>query len=310
MVDLAHRIVNILLELNVLNVEQIERQLKNLAARSLHPAVKNWLMTVARNHIINLEGADAEKEYQQYSTRPTIRGRHRETPTPDQLPTWAQSALSSKKPVHHFDYVQPRRRDLWQSLETIVDWFNTWPKDKPELKEAGRLSRISFDDALKQAQAWKSQIDKSPWMHIREQAPVVKAYENGFKWVRLLTGMHLKREDTLMNHCVGGANYIQQAKSGSMVFYSLRDPRNKPHITVAASKGANGGLKTDQVKANSNKKPAAVYQPYLADFLKSQKITVSGDAHNVDANAGPIPTQAVTLPDEQEPSKRGGDNMF
>jgi hypothetical protein len=206
--------------------------------------------------------------------------------------------------VHHFDYVQPRRRELWQTLETIVDWFNTWPKDKPELSEISRLSRISFAEAAKQAQAWKAQIDKSPWMHIREQAPVVKAYENGFKWVRLLTAMHLKREDTFMNHCVGGANYIQQAKTGEQIFYSLRDPRNKPHITIAASKGENGGLETDPGQSEL-KQEAICRLPAVSGRLPPQPEDRGlGDSHHVDAHPGPIPTQAVTLPDEQEPSKR------
>jgi hypothetical protein len=44
------------------------------------------------------------------------------------------------------------------------------------------------------------------------------------------TEMHMAREGNLMHHCVGG--YVHAMKQGTSEFYSLRDQKNEPHITV------------------------------------------------------------------------------
>ncbi len=48
-------LVNLLLELNVLNVQDIDRELKKLAAYVEDPRAQKWLMRVARNFIINID---------------------------------------------------------------------------------------------------------------------------------------------------------------------------------------------------------------------------------------------------------------
>jgi hypothetical protein len=51
----ADVLVNLLLELNVLNVQDIDRELKKLAAYVEDPRAQKWLMRVARNFIINID---------------------------------------------------------------------------------------------------------------------------------------------------------------------------------------------------------------------------------------------------------------
>jgi hypothetical protein len=264
--------------LNVLNIQEIERELRNIAARTIHPETRRWFDTVARNYILNLNDSEVESEYQEYTTKRPKKGIHTDLPEPEKLPDWAKRAVEERTPIHVFNTAQPRRRQLWQDLETIADWFNTWAKDDPAL---GRIDRVNFPEARTQAREWRAAINANPWLHIKDRPPVYKTYEDGMKWVMLVTEMHLAREGNLMHHCVGNSGYGHAMKQGTSEFYSLRDAKNDPHITVEVRvmKGIRHAM---QMKGKQNAKAIAKYQPYLRDLVTQQGWSVQGDNHYVD----------------------------
>lgn len=285
MVDEAQRVVHTLLELNVLNLQQIEAHLKQIAARATLPQVKKWVLTVARNHIVNLDPSSPEvrSEYAEYTTRRPRHGIHTDMPEPEKLPSWASKVVGDKAagPIHFFDPAQPRRRAFWQSLETIVDWFNaTLKANDPAVN---RIDRVGFEQAQRDADAWRKGVDENPWAHINDRPPKIKTYSDGYTWVRLVNGMHLKREGELMGHCVGG--YGNAIKTGTEI-YSLRDPNNGPHITVEVIKDGHAGKSVRQMKGKGNKKAEPKYQPYLADLIQNVlRLPVEGDGSYVDMAA-------------------------
>jgi hypothetical protein len=266
--------------LNVLNITEIERELRNIAARAIHPATKRWFDTVARNFVLNLNGTEADSEYQPYTTKRPKKGVHTDMPEPEKLPEWAKKALESKTDIHFFNPAQPRRRQLWQDLETIADWFNTWKADDPAL---GRIDRVNFPEARQQARAWRDEINKNPWLHIKDKPRVYKEYDDGsgLKWVILSTDMHMKREGELMHHCVGGSGYTHAMKQGTSEFYSLRDAKNEPHCTVEV-RVQNGQRHVMQAKGKQNAKAIAKYQPYLRDLVTQPGWHLKGDQSYVD----------------------------
>jgi hypothetical protein len=199
-------------------------------------------------------------------------------PEPDKLPDWALKAVDAKADIHFFNPTQPRRRKLWQDLEIVADWFNTWKADDPALS---RIDRVNFPQAREQARAWREEINKNPWLHIKDRPPVYKTYDDGMKWVLLITEMHMAREGNLMHHCVGGSSYVNQMKQGVSEFYSLRDPKNEPHITVEV-RVASGIRHALQMKGKQNAKAIPKYQPYLRDLVTQQNWSVKGDSSYVD----------------------------
>jgi hypothetical protein len=264
--------------LNVLNIEEIERELRNIAVRAIHPATKRWFDTVARNYVLNLAGPEADSEYEKYTPQRPKKGIHTDMPEPEKLPEWAKKAVEASTDIHFFNPAQPRRRKLWQDLEAIADWFNTWDKADPALS---RIDRVNFPQARDQARAWRDEVDKNPWAHIKDKPPVHKTYDDGMKWVQLMTEMHLAREGNLMHHCVGNAGYTHAMKQGTSEFYSLRDPKNEPHITVEVS--IRGNVRhAIQMKGKQNAKAVAKYQPYLRDLVTQPGWSVKGDGSYVD----------------------------
>lgn len=264
--------------MNVLNIEEIERELRNIAVRVLHPEARRWFDTVARNYVLNLAGPEADSEYEKYTIQRPKKGIHTDMPEPAKLPDWAKKAVEAETEIHFFNPAQPRRRKLWQDLEIIADWFNTWKKDDPAL---ARIDRVNFPQAREQAVAWREEVNKNPWLHIKDKPPVHKRYEDGMCWVMLVTDMHMAREGQLMHHCVGNSGYAHAMKQGTSEFYSLRDQKNEPHITVEVSV-RNNVRHAVQMKGKQNAKAVPKYQPYLRDLVTQPGWSVKGDNNYVD----------------------------
>jgi hypothetical protein len=43
----------------------------------------------------------------------------------------------------------------------------------------------------------------------------------------------LEKEGKIMQHCVGGLNYINQVRNGDLQIFSLREPNGQPHVTMS-----------------------------------------------------------------------------
>jgi hypothetical protein len=281
----AHALVTYLLELNVLNLEDIKRQLRRAAAHSRHPQVKKWLESVALRYIVNLEGAEVDKEYQEYSPKRPKKGIHTDMPDPTTLPDWAQKNVQSKTRMHHFNPATPRQRSLWKTVDQIVDWFNTLSPTDPIVV---RADRTGFEQAAQLAAQWRKQVTENPWQFIKDKPPVVKDFGDGMKFVQLTSPFHFKREgyrnartndypNTSMGHCIHGDNYINQAQRGTHQYYSLRDERNLPYVTLEVQ----GDKNVHQIKGKANGRPDERAIPYIMDFIKERGWHIAGDRHHV-----------------------------
>jgi PcfJ-like protein len=264
---------------NVLNVETVEKELFKFAAHAIHPAACNWVMTVARNYVLGkLSEKDMEMNYRVYTSQRPKGGIHTDMPLLGKLPRWAREALRNGEVLHFFDAVQVCRRPLFQTLDTIVTWFNSWPAEDTRLR---RLDRIDFQTAAGGAALWMQDVTTNIWDYVKDKPPIIKSYEDGFHWVRMSTALHFEREGKLMNHCVGNGGYYDRYRKNHAEYYSLRDGNNKPHVTVEVNV-TNGRGALVQCKGNSNRKPSPQYQPFIRKFIHNMHWKVEGDQHHID----------------------------
>ena len=260
--------------MNVLNVQDVERELAARAARAIHPEVVSWVKTVARNYLLGkLTEKDIESNYRVYDPAkldPIM-------PRPDKLPAWAKEALKRGEPLHWFDWAQTNRRILWQTLDMTVLWFNTFKSGDTRLR---RCDRINFETAAKAGALWFKDVNENVWSYIKDKPPVVLSYDDGaYRWVRLVNALHFEREGKLMGHCVGNGNYFESWRNGKRQFYSLRDKQNNPHCTIEMDPVTEAVL---QCKGRSNHKPGPTYQPHIRRFITDMKWAIHGDAHFID----------------------------
>lgn len=263
--------------MNILNVQDIERELARYGARAIHAHAERWVITVARNHILGkLADKDVYSNFREYNPAAKL---ELLMPHPARLPDWANRALENGEKLHWFDPVQTQRRVLWQTLELIVMWYNTF---KPEDTRLPRCDRINFDTAAKAAAMWFKDVNENVWSYVKDKPPVVRIYDHGYFWVRLVTALHFEREGKLMKHCVGNGGYFETWRKGQREYYSLRDKHNKPHCTVevAVNDGRVSGV--TQCKGGGNLRPPRAYQPYMRRFFNDMHWAIHGDASNID----------------------------
>ena len=69
-----------------------------------------------------------------------------------------------------------------------------------------------------------------------------------------------------MNHCVG--SYFEEVEKGTSVIFSLRDPNNRPHVTMEVS-GPNASVQgmIEQIQGNSNQEPDDEYKEMVKEFI-------------------------------------------
>ncbi len=136
--------------LRVLNIDDLERDFRNRAAHLFSPDAKQWLVTVAKNYLLNVDGrldeTDKQENFAHY---------HRDWEklpldgVPEVLLGWIEEALHDCKPVFVYDPVQPTRRAFWtRKIQRIVNWFNSKPPPVIDWQA------LSFQAALRGADDW------------------------------------------------------------------------------------------------------------------------------------------------------------
>lgn len=114
------------------------------------------------------------------------------------------------------------------------------------------LDRVTVPQAVERVakiDAWRAeQIEKAAAESVKDFPPI-KEYKEGFKWHELKMPSHiedqdqakgvlekaLKNEGELMGHCVGG--YCEDVINGNSRIFTLRDQKNKPHVTIEGTPG-------------------------------------------------------------------------
>ena len=272
--------------MNIINVDDIERELRRYAARLIHAHCKRWVNTVARNYVLGkLPEKDVDANFYEITVHndvPSIcvYGKHRPVP---KVPAWALPILAHGEPLVWFDNIQPGRRELWSALDLIVMWFNSWKAEDTRLR---RVDRIGFPVATNAAALWYKDVSENIWHYVTDR-PVVKAtYEHGFRWVQLVTALQFEREGRLMHHCVGNGSYYNNWRlSNSREYFSLRDRHNNPHATLEVVFDSGNPLRkgsVSQCKGNSNMRPGREFQPYIRRFIADMKWQRNGDIENID----------------------------
>jgi len=278
---------------NVLNVEDLERELRKYAARAYSDHAQRWVMTVARNYMLGkLPEKDVLANYREVCLcgyTETVKLPHKprhdhEKYDPPELPHWAVAAVERGETLMWFDPIQCRRREIWHVLEIIVLWFNNWKKDDTRFR---RVDRIAFHVATNAAVLWYKDVAENIWNYVVDKPVMVKTYEQGFRWVKLVSALQFEREGRLMNHCVGNGTYYNRWRgNSSSEYFSLRDEHNRPHATLEVHFDGGHPLTRKgsvvQCKGNSNRRPDKEYQPYIRRFIDEMKWTISGDGSHID----------------------------
>ena len=275
-----HRVL--LLELNVINVEDIEKKIQELLPRIEYEPARAWFLNAVRKYLINDPASNA-----------------RVTSISSNAPDWLKKSHEAGQPLYRFHATN----DMMQKLGHLVDWLNSLyqvsqEKIDPSSRNAQARQRMMtlaakylrglnaldirqlispkqekvshhVEDWFRQLNALTDDVEDA------DGVEAVVEYPNHYRWVSVKSEEALKREGKLMGHCVGG--YYPNVKAGKTVIYSLRDPKNAPHCTIEVSNNH-----IQQIKGKGNAAPTVKYVSFVQDFLNRMKIPVGQGSYDLE----------------------------
>jgi len=251
----------ILMELNVINTDDIQKYLTSISNDLHTDDLKKWFIDRGKKYLINSE--DANTVITQFSA--------------DAEP-WMKKAQKRGDTLYRF---MPSP-DLRTKLDHVVDYLNALSDTVTGVKQADQQSQsraakamkglrnASMAQAIEASEKWTQQLNVQAQKK-QERGEVSAQDEEGLEvvlthgdltWVKLTQKNCLDREGQVMGHCV--ASYWDRVKTGSTTIYSLRDPQNNPHATVEVRDG-----QLIQVKGKQNSPPVAKYQPATIKLLNT-----------------------------------------
>lgn len=147
-----------------------------------------------------------------------------------------------------------------------------------------QIMSYSFKEASNAEKEWHASMvasDEGEFGKKYEEKNVVHQFSNGWTIQEVRTENDLTVEGEKMGHCVGG--YCELVGRGDAAIYSLRDPKNEPHVTIEVSPQSTTeelgsttpmpsqamGWKVKQIKGKENKEPIPEYREMIKEWFVS-----------------------------------------
>tara|TARA_Y100000310_G_scaffold180635_1_gene180540 strand:+ start:3122 stop:4627 length:1506 start_codon:yes stop_codon:yes gene_type:complete len=151
------------------------------------------------------------------------------------------------------------------SIPQIYDWYRA---EQPD------IASYSYSQAEEASDEWHSDsAAEGANLQYETTNPSLVVYGpqwqnpewQGWTIQKVMSENDLQREGYLMEHCVGG--YCKYVESGESVIYSLRDPNNKPHVTIET----NNYNSIRQIQGKSNSEPKDIYKAMIREWFQSER---------------------------------------
>jgi len=168
------------------------------------------------------------------------------------------------------DVLTPEEMSLWDSfnlkLNEINDWFRFVHPN---------IFSYTAEQAIVASDEWhRTAAGKGEGLVYEPTKPENITYGPNWKnpdwdgWTiqKIKSENDLGVEGNNMNNCIG--QYSSQVQSGESVIYSLRDPSNKPHVSMEIN-GDDGSV--EQIQGNSNTEPKDEYKTMIKEWILSKK---------------------------------------
>ena len=269
----------LLVERDVVNAPDIKQWVQTVAERVTSSTGKTWLKSQLFDYLINK--ADDRNLVQQLAD------------VPYGAPDWLIKKMELGSPVYRINATD----EFVNKTGEVVDWVNNWTNDNPN-------SRINYtwEQAVKESDAWHRELamgaNHGDETFDDDGIGTFYEYDDGYRWVDVQSEQCLKREGGRMGHCVG--SYGTAVSTGGTKILSLRDPSNRPHVTIEVEnpnlamwkdyeqhaagnppKRGNLGV-VSQVKGKQNRPPVPRYAPYVKHLFDNYGFsTNTGGDHDL-----------------------------
>jgi gas vesicle protein len=144
-----------------------------------------------------------------------------------------------------------------EKLPSILDYIRN---NKVE------LDKLPWQQVIDLSDHWHEQFKGKTNIGNYKTKNIDYDFKNGYSMV-IVSAEDLETEGNFMGHCVG--DYDKQVKSGITIIYSLRDSKNKPHVTIEVAVPYNEVV---QIQGKENRDPIQKYHAMIDEWLESKKL--------------------------------------
>lgn len=154
------------------------------------------------------------------------------------------------------------------NLDQLYDFYRVYKRENPNFD----INSYSYDQINYLSEEWhKAMASKGQGITYLPLNPnnILHVFPNGYKLVVVDNENDLECEGSKknMDHCVG--TYFDKVQAGHAKILSLRDPANKPHVTIEASPDL---TRIYQIKGKSNSEPKPEYKKMLKEYFSGKNI--------------------------------------
>lgn len=153
----------------------------------------------------------------------------------------------------------------WQAFfRHMADWA---------AEKRPNLMSLQIHDVAEQMTEWDVELQSQMDGDLQyEKQDIVHTFDNGWTVQTVTTSADLKTEGELMGHCVGG--YCEDVHSGNSYIYSIRDPKNRPHVTIETSQPVTPEQYTVvvQIQGKGNEEPISEYQELVKQWFENYPV--------------------------------------
>ncbi len=151
-------------------------------------------------------------------------------------------------------------------IDQIADWYNSIQPD---------IASYSPEQAIQASDEWHQMMaGKGEGLYYESTKPELIMYGPEWKnknwqgWTiqRVMSENDLLAEGNKMSNCVG--SYCSGVQNESLIIYSLRDPQNKPVVTIETDET---GKIAEQIKGFGNNIPDDDYRTMISEWVTSDK---------------------------------------
>ncbi|MGY3581804.1 hypothetical protein ACVIGB_000125 [Bradyrhizobium sp. USDA 4341] len=273
--------------MNVISTRSIEIAAGMAADPAVRPVVKEWMRRAAERHI-RKSPEMLEKIVSRHQIEDEVARNSRSK-------QWRLSKAKSRELVdklsaqlevgtefYVFDFNRNAAfQDFLEEARSVLDWLDAIPRSDRHLK---RIDRVSYREAAGISADWHRRLVEltTNSNDVTEEIDVIESFDDGCRFVELKGAIALLREGSCMNHCVGGRGYVEAVKNGSTRIFSLRDPSNRPHVTIEVRRTyRRKAFCAVQIKGKGNAAPAlnGSWAAYCRAFVISQGWEVTRDGN-------------------------------
>ncbi len=257
---------------NVINIKEINDSINSYCKeKNLPKEIQTWLLkNFLRwliNHFSHVKVVQSNEVFYSLLKRPT--------------PSWFLPQSTKVK----FIYIDNKHHKFIELLDKTTEYLSSiYPKS------SYKFSRMTVEQVLIKWQEDHNKMLNKKRLFIETSGEALEhifSFGN-FNVVKFLSkneelSLEMSNESSSMQHCLGefddiksgkggyGEYYIDLIRENKIELYSIRDEKNRPHVTIATYK-ENSKLWLDQIKGKQNRSPIEIYIPVSKAFLNYMDI--------------------------------------